>query len=577
MKTSAKIFTAICFLLSGNAYPQCYPYTMKDLDVNNVRARVINGSDKWWDLIGAPQYEVPKGSGKTSMFAAAIWIGGLDATGQLHLAAETYRQTGNDFWEGPVEKNGCVISTDTANCPTYQNIWEYTPADINNFISTGTATNDITTYPANGNVTAGELPVLAPFHDTNSNGIYEPSLGDYPLMDVNNTLPDSVEQLFGDQCLYWIFNDTSRAPTLGNGSPPMGVEIHAQAFSFTSPVDAVNNTTFYRYKIINRTCQTYHNVYISHWADADLGWYHDDYTGCNIGKNMGYCYNGDLIDDLPYGYGATPPAIGIKVLQGPPADANDGIDNNNNGVIDEPGEENLMTKFLVYSSTGGPVTGQPNTSQDYFNYMSGKWLNGDQWTYGGNGYNAVSTDTTSFIYPGDSDPNHPANPWDESIAGNPPDDRIFLLSSGPFTFYPDQCVCITYAVIWERAASGDNIASVDSLLSAADYINNNFHYWDCPCNTSVGMKQIAKQSSQLQISPNPANSIFTFTFISTIIQSIEIRLHNPLGSQVYFSKEETSAGKFSKEINVANLNNGIYFLQVKTKDGVFNKKVVVEH
>ena len=157
MKTITKLVTVISLLGCSDSFSQtCYPVTTKDLDINNVRARIINGSDKWYDLSsGNPVYEIPKGSGKHSMYEAALWIGGYDANGNIHLSAQTYRQTGNDFWEGPVEKNGCAISTDTVNCPTYQHIWKFLTSDITNFISTGTATNDITTYPANGDWASG--------------------------------------------------------------------------------------------------------------------------------------------------------------------------------------------------------------------------------------------------------------------------------------------------------------------------------------------------------------------------------------------------------------------------------------
>ena len=43
------------------------------------------------------QYEIPKGSNKNSMFAGALWIGGVDDGGNLKVAAMTYRQGGNDF------------------------------------------------------------------------------------------------------------------------------------------------------------------------------------------------------------------------------------------------------------------------------------------------------------------------------------------------------------------------------------------------------------------------------------------------------------------------------------------------
>lgn len=44
-----------------------------DLDINNVRARILNGGDLWWDPIGQINYyEVPIGSNKNSLYSGAI-------------------------------------------------------------------------------------------------------------------------------------------------------------------------------------------------------------------------------------------------------------------------------------------------------------------------------------------------------------------------------------------------------------------------------------------------------------------------------------------------------------------------
>ena len=67
------------------------PSASSQLDINNVRALLHNGGDMWWDLVGNPRYEVPKGSNRHSMFASSLWIGGLDDAGQLRVAAQTYR------------------------------------------------------------------------------------------------------------------------------------------------------------------------------------------------------------------------------------------------------------------------------------------------------------------------------------------------------------------------------------------------------------------------------------------------------------------------------------------------------
>src|SRR5881398_3568311 len=72
----------------------CTPSTAKtDLDINNVRTLIFINGDMWWDLVGTATYEIPKGSGKHSLFAGAIWCGGLDHnSGALKVAAQLYRQ-----------------------------------------------------------------------------------------------------------------------------------------------------------------------------------------------------------------------------------------------------------------------------------------------------------------------------------------------------------------------------------------------------------------------------------------------------------------------------------------------------
>src|SRR6187402_2443173 len=69
------------------------------LDINNVKAMILNRNDMFWDLQSSDaQYEVPKFSGKHCLYNTSVWVGGLDAGGQLHVAGMTYRQSGVDFW-----------------------------------------------------------------------------------------------------------------------------------------------------------------------------------------------------------------------------------------------------------------------------------------------------------------------------------------------------------------------------------------------------------------------------------------------------------------------------------------------
>ena len=40
--------------------------------------------------------------------------------------------------------------------------------------------------------------------------------------------------------------------------------------------------TFYNYKIINRSTLPLSDVYFGQWVDPDLGYYLDDYVGCDV-------------------------------------------------------------------------------------------------------------------------------------------------------------------------------------------------------------------------------------------------------------------------------------------------------
>ena len=64
------------------------------------------------------RYEIPKGSGKHSMFAGALWIGGYDDNGQLKVAGQTYRQSGTDYWPGPLDN--VRLTSEGINNPYYE-------------------------------------------------------------------------------------------------------------------------------------------------------------------------------------------------------------------------------------------------------------------------------------------------------------------------------------------------------------------------------------------------------------------------------------------------------------------------
>ena len=506
----------------------CAPSTSQtDLDINNIRTTIMGGGDMWWDLNNA-KYEIPKNSNKHSMFAGALWIAGVSEGGQLKVAAQTYRQTGDDFWTGPLDPATGSISA--SECDEWDQHFKINKSEVEEFVAYTLNPADYPTYvvpdvikkwPAKGNPLgiAGDKSV-APFHDVNDDGVYNFEDGDYP--DFNITGNDIDAELFGDQNIFWVFNDKGNVHT-ETEAEAIGLEIHAQAFGFATD-DEINDMTFYNYKIINRATTKLVDAYFGQWVDPDLGFYLDDYVGCDVTRGLGYCYNGDAEDEGAAGYGLNPPCIGVDFFQGPLADEGDGIDNDRDGLIDEgedgidndadglidaadddEREQIIMSKFVYYNNDF-TVTGNPSEAQHFYNYLRAIWKDNVPFTYGGNG--KEGTIECDFMFPDDSDPNGWGvggsidNPitmpiWSEASEGNIPADRRFLQSAGPFTLQPGAINTITTGVIWARASAGGNTAAVGLVKvfddKAQALFNNNFKVLDGPDAPDVNIVEMDKE------------------------------------------------------------------------------------
>ena len=509
----------------------CFEATAQsDLSVNNVRCRVLMG-DMWWDFANAV-YEVPKGGGIMAIFAGSLWIGGIDIGGQLKVAAQTYRQTGNDFWPGPLNTTDASANVDV--CATYDKHFRITRKEVETFVTSGTVTQAISNWPGNGDVSQGQDKYLAPFFDANGDGTYDPSAGDYPGFDLVagdgygecqlvNCVP--VDQLFGDECLWWVFNDKGDIHGETKGEP-IGLEIRAQAFGFFTD-DEINNMTFYNYRIFNRSTFEVDTCYFGVWCDADLGCYTDDFVGCDVKRGFGYTYNGDNDDEVACaspGYGLNPPAIGIDFFHGPLADVGDGKDNDRNCTKDEACEQIIMSGFMYYDNITGP-NGNPAGATHFYNYLRMRWGDGSDVVYNGkNGYppngagpkcnfmypGVPSTDEHDWGIGGDCSVSTPTLAgWDEVSAGNTPNDRRMLESAGPFTLKPGALNVITTGVVWARANAGGAQASVKLLQVSDDkaqaLFDNCFKVLDGPNAPDVTVQELDKELI-LYLSNTDANS-----------------------------------------------------------------------
>ncbi len=590
----------------------CSPASAYDwLDINNVRARINTGGDMWWDLPGGvgAKYFIPKAGTATSMFSGALWIGGLDINKQLKLAGQRYRQIGVDYWTGPLTIDG-TAAVDEAVCSEYDRFFHMNRAMVDEFIAhtdpiTGgfiptddySIPNDILNWPAHGDISMNQSYYLAPFYDNDGDGEYNPEDGDYPYYDISNELcqtqvPTMEEELEGtvqgsilvdqvikgDQTLWWIFNDKGNIHTETEGAA-VGMEIRAQAFGFATN-DVINNMTFYSYEIINRSTFELTQTYFCPWVDTDLGYAWDDFVGCDVGRGLGYCYNGTDVDGSGEieAYGVQPPAIGVDFFQGPymdpdssdnPAFQGTGIDgpsiddcnivnldgtwstisygpdgsltgnflvnaaaingvNFGNGIVDD--ERFGMRRFVYHNNAAGNQ-GDPGIAPEYYNYLKGIWKNGEKMIYGGDAFSATGGAVgpeCDFMFPGDTDPcnwgtqGQPPNGgfnqngfyWTEETGNNgqpnPPGDRRFMQSAGPFTLKSGAVNYITVGIPWARAQAGGAWASVELLRVVDDkcqaLFDNCFKVIDGPTAPDIAIRELDQRLIFfLSNSPNSNN------------------------------------------------------------------------
>jgi len=402
-----------------------------DLSAGNVRARIVNTGGQFWR--GSPnRYQIPKNGNANAIFTSGIWLGGL-VNSTLRVAGTRYAAW--EFWPGPVSK---AISTE--GCEPYDRVYHIFKRDMAALDAGDPPSQDVLDWP---------WEFGAPVIDGDGNpDNYDLAGGDRP-------------ELLGEESIFWIMNDVGNIHA-STGSRPLGVEVHVTAFAAGSTNPDIDNTTFYRYRIYNRNSLPYESLMMGIFSDSDLGNFGDDYVGSDSSLNLAYTYNADNDDEGSGGYGIAPPAVGYQILGGSVVDS-DGRDNDNDGEVDEAGEQVGLYSFMFWNSGGG-LLGEPRTGEDLYNYMQATWRDGLPVTFGGDGRN-LSSIPTSFMFSAD-----PGEYWSESNTDGLgtatfPADRRFSTGIGPMDINPGEYKEVFFAVIWARGT--DNIDSVSELKALA--------------------------------------------------------------------------------------------------------------
>ncbi len=278
------------------------------MDINNLIALQSNVGNSDYNRNSQNGTEFPNGSGKSIIFESGLVWGGL-VGGVPNVGGSTY---GSGLQPGPILSNGSAADPTDPKWSIYRirpDVYPGGPAVDLSSESTleGIPESDLETqyendwlnWPAKG--TQNDLG--APFTDVNKDGVYEPNI-DIP------GVPGA------DQTIFYVANDLDTTLTSGlYGSNPIGIELHATYWAYKSG-GALGNMYFKKYTLINKGFQHINvsDMYISLWADPDLGYANDDYPGTDTTLNLIYTYNGQPVDVV---YEPdTPPSVGFTLFRG---------------------------------------------------------------------------------------------------------------------------------------------------------------------------------------------------------------------------------------------------------------------
>jgi hypothetical protein len=531
----------ILFLEAQN----CWPATAQtSLDINNINAKLLNAGDIWWDGTLDAGYEYPNvGSSGTLpkhlMFAGALWMTANDANGNLKCAALMYRNGGHEFWPGPIVFGQSTIQDTT--CTNFDRFFPIAKTDVETHIlmiyaatgplSLAAIPSNVLQWPGKGNQylanTYGMQIVddLAPFQDCNANGIYDPENGDYPLMK-------------GDKSIFWVINDIGNTH-MRSGGAALGVEIQCMAYAYATS-DALDNATFYDYKVVKKTPGNLTDYYFSQFADVDLDNYSDDYIGCDTVLDYGFCYNADNNDE---DYGAGPPIVITRFLKTP--------------------FDLGMTAFSYFNNNILEFQTFPEDADQFRKMQLGNWVDGVPFTCGNAGYGGIVP--TKFVYPG-----NPAfsagytagscTGWSECAAGNTPGDRRYVMTSGPYDLSTSSPLEFTIAVMVAEtdattyAGCPDKISMINPIVNYVDSFiaNQNNNPYNCVVLNSI--TDLDDTEGFIAIYPNPANDYIDIKAAKEFDMD-NIMIYDALGSLV---KSDIKGNR----VDVSTYSKGVYTLKV---------------
>ena len=412
----------------------------------------------------------------------------------------------------------------------------------------------------------------APFYDRNGNGRFdggdEPGLGE------------------ADQVIWFAYNDAGSFELYR--SPPISLEVQVTLWAYSPQTAdenfnfALKHVLFKRYRIIYKgTAQTppdarIDSMFVGQFVDTDIGYFGDDFLGCDTLLQLGYGYNSSTLDKAYRPFGLAPPCVGYSLLQGPFVPS------------EEPGAEgirdfrrirgfkNLPLTFFWAKRTGStisdPSLGVYEGTIEMYRLLNGKT------PQNGRPFLDPQGRPIRFMVPGDP---VSRSGWIDGIL-LPAGARRFLMSTGPFSMALGDTQEVVFAVAVGKGA--DNLACIPVMKLSIKYARMLFQWGLVTDVATPAGREPNTPPAMIRLyapRPNPFVSRTRLTYSLARPGYVRLTVFNLLGQPVAEPVNGfRSAGTYSavwngRDFSEQPLPGGVYLVRLQVEGRTLTQKVLL--
>jgi len=204
----------------------------------------------------------------------------------------------------------------------------------------------------------------------------------------------------------------------------------------------------------------------------------------------------------------------------------------------------------------------------YYRTLSGLFSDGTPLTYGNTGYNSSGGTPTDYLFPNNPNDTSGWSMYADSITYS---DLKSVGSIHKDSLVSGETFTVDIAYSYHRDLDSNHLQNVNLMYNQVpkvqDFYNNNFS-----CSVISTVKEIETTTSNktvndFKIYPNPSTDKISVELGDQMVKSVA--LYSLLGQKLQEQNNVTGIIEFKRN----SLVNGVYLIQIQTKQGVYSQKV----